>query len=325
MGGIVATSLLPSTNISAIVTMSTPHTLPPARFDPRMDRIYETNRQILLSDPTPIISLCGGATDMMIASESCILPELEPQTEIYRRTVFTSALEGAWTGVGHREMVWCHQVRWRVARAALELGAADSFAGSGLILDTWMRDGHILPPPVSANGFSLADGRAYKVLPADTRLVLKHPHQSLTHLLPIPRSSTSAKFLLFLSQGSIPPVSPHNPLPLQASIHLCHGTDVRHSICTPLHPETLKLIPNPTAMETFPVPDEGSDESEGVVLFKADIPSLDKLENRWIGVAIEDVDGRGWVVGGIDPGVEVRSDAGVLGICFCESTNIYKN
>jgi glycosylphosphatidylinositol deacylase len=78
-------------------------------------------------------------------------------------------------------------------------------------------------------------------------------------------------------------------------------------------------------METFPVPDEGSDESEGVVLFKADIPSSDTLENRWIGVAIEDVDGRGWVVGGIDPGVEVRRDAGVLGICFCESTNIYKN
>ncbi|KAG2349887.1 hypothetical protein BDR05DRAFT_259598 [Suillus weaverae] len=27
--------------------------------------------------------------------------------------IFTSALEGAWTGIGHREMVWCHQVRWR--------------------------------------------------------------------------------------------------------------------------------------------------------------------------------------------------------------------
>ncbi|KAG1782508.1 hypothetical protein EV702DRAFT_386529 [Suillus placidus] len=66
--------------------------------------------------------------------------------DFLRRTVFTSALEGAWTGVGHREMVWCHQmvrifcgyttrvtvvvyarlVTSLVARAALELGGANS-------------------------------------------------------------------------------------------------------------------------------------------------------------------------------------------------------
>lgn len=149
MGGVVATSLLPHANISAIITMSTPHTLPPARFDRRIERIYEHNRHSLLSDLTPILSLCGGATDLMVPSESCILPPAgvnDNDAEPFRRTVFTSALEGSWTGVGHREMVWCHQVRWRVARASLELGAARSASDRGIILDNWLRDGHTLPP-----------------------------------------------------------------------------------------------------------------------------------------------------------------------------------
>ncbi|TFY75199.1 hypothetical protein EWM64_g8816, partial [Hericium alpestre] len=36
MGGVVAASLLPHPHINALITMSTPHTLPPARFDSRM-------------------------------------------------------------------------------------------------------------------------------------------------------------------------------------------------------------------------------------------------------------------------------------------------
>lgn len=139
MGGIVATSLLPSNRISAILTMSAPHTLPPARFDARVDEIYHANTQTLFSDPTPMVSLCGGATDMMIPSESCILPPIAAG-HLYRKTVFTSALEGAWTGVGHQEMVWCHQVRWRIARAALKLGMANNPKGRGLVLDKWLRE-----------------------------------------------------------------------------------------------------------------------------------------------------------------------------------------
>lgn len=123
MGGVVATSLLPSSDISTIITMSTPHTVPPARFDSRIDDIYRKGKRVLDLDPTPVVSLCGGASDMMIPSESCILQQ-PSSGDIFRRTVFTSALEGAWTGVGHREMVWCHQVRWRVARAALEVGGS---------------------------------------------------------------------------------------------------------------------------------------------------------------------------------------------------------
>ena len=69
MGGVVATGLLPTSQIAAIITMSTPHSVPPARFDSRMDAIYSNSLERLDNDPTPILSLCGGITDTMIPSE----------------------------------------------------------------------------------------------------------------------------------------------------------------------------------------------------------------------------------------------------------------
>ncbi|KAJ7639288.1 PGAP1-like protein-domain-containing protein [Roridomyces roridus] len=282
MGGIVATSLLPSKDISAIITMSTPHTLPPARFDARIDFLYDRNRGVLERDPTPILSLCGGATDMMIPSESCVLPVTKAA---WRWTVFTSALEGSWTGVGHREMVWCHQVRWRVARAALELGAVASPAGRGVILDRWLRDGHALPPLGESRlpaGLSAA-----QTLPQNTPLVLKQPRGSSVHLLSAPTRPT--KFVLFVSEGVIAPVGPHKRGSLSVEVSSCDG-DLR---CGELRPTVLKLIPSPILGRPFPVPSEGSDESEGVVLFEADVQAGSN-----IAVEVEGGQGLGWVAGG---------------------------
>ena len=323
MGGIVATSLLPSTRISVIITMSTPHTLPPARFDSRIDELYRRNRLILDSDSTPILSLCGGATDIMIPSESCMLQKPDVET-VFRRTVFTSALEGAWTGVGHREMVWCHQVRWRVARAALEVGHGASPSERGVILDTWLRDGHALPPSIPRTGtdgeFSLPNSTEYKVLPMDMRLVLNDPRGSEMYLLPLPKASTSISILkavLFVSQGSIPPLFPKNRIPLQVTVFYCASSPVLEEagpICNTLQPSSLKLIPNPAPGKPFPIPDQGSDESEGVVLYEADIPVLDDESARktWLGVRIANADGRGRVVGGFSTAESLINSASTM-------------
>ena len=74
MDGVVATSLLPSLNISAIITMSTLHQPPPVRFGRCIAVIYDHNQAALATANTPILSLCGGATDLIVPSESCILP-----------------------------------------------------------------------------------------------------------------------------------------------------------------------------------------------------------------------------------------------------------
>ncbi|KAF6762055.1 PGAP1-like protein-domain-containing protein [Ephemerocybe angulata] len=278
MGGVVAASLLPSSNISAIITMSTPYTLPPARFDNVIDAIYSKNAGVLKNDPTPI---------------SCILPQNSQGG--YRRT--------RGPGVGHVEMVWCHQVRWRVARAALELGPYSTEKDRVGVLDKWLRDGHTLPASVIEPKPLAKDAAGTVIqLPQDKKMLVTIPRHDVTHLLPIPeeripegRKSGSARFTLMLSRGTIDAVGPQNPLPLRAFVYQCKGHDIAQSACLPVRPDVLKLIPTPVPNHLFPVPQSGSDESEGVVLFEAFLESLDPATTH-IAVKLENGDGRGWAI-----------------------------
>lgn len=247
----------------------------------------------------------------MIPSESCILPEALSTgngSKPCRRTIFSSALEGSWTGVGHREMVWCHQVRWRIARAALQLATASTASGRAIVLDTWLRDGQTLPPEYKPAMTPLAlEGTEY--LSPNVRLELRNPTGSRTYLVPAPGDTASGRrFLLYVSQGSIPPTAPHNPLPLRASIYAC-GTA---NTCQPLHADSLRLVPNPQPGRPFPMPDEGSEESEGVVVFEAVLPS----DCSSVAVRTEYGDGRGWVIGDFVPEETSVDSAGALGPYF---------
>jgi glycosylphosphatidylinositol deacylase len=242
---------------------------------------------------------------MLIPSESCILTQALNNT--FRRTVFTSALEGAWTGVGHREMVWCHQVRWRIARAALELGGADSLPSRATLLDKWLRDGHFLPPNALKTEYytlDTSDTASVEILAPGKNLLLMSPDISNTYLLPVGRdstSSTSQKFTVLVSRGSIYSVAPQNPLLLRVSIFSCTTSSTpSHSAlrCVTLEPDILKLIPNPIFGRVFPVPSEGSDESEGTVLYESHVPYTE-TEEQWIGVKVDGAEGQGWIAAGL--------------------------
>lgn len=242
---------------------------------------------------------------MLIPSESCILPQTSNNT--FRRTIFTSALEGAWTGVGHREIVWCHQVRWRVARAALELGGAKDLFSRTALLDKWLRDGHSLPPnSLKSEDYTLdsLDATLVETLAPGKNLLLRSPHISKTYLLPVKRDSTSItsqKFTVLVSQGSISSVSPQNPVPLRVSVFVCTTSPASsHSAlrCITLEPNILKLIPNPSSGKVFPAPDEGSDESEGTVLYESHVPYIETGE-QWVGIKLDGADGQGWIAAGL--------------------------
>lgn len=313
MGGIVATALLQeSEHISAIITMSTPHTLPPARFDHRIAKVYDRTKELLETSPTPILSLCGGATDMMIPSESCILPK-SPGEDVFRRTVFTSGLEGAWTGVGHIEMVWCHQVRWRVARAMLELTTASSILERGKVLDVWLRDGHTAPllNSLSTIGATERLEETYQFVDDGSRLFLTEPRSGDVHLMKIP---DNAVFTLFVSRGAIPPVSPQNPNGLRVSVLSCDMEDENGGIACnrALKPDEHRLIPNPAYGKTFPVPKQGSDESEGVVLFQV---AGSTISGRWVGIRVDEASGSGWILGDFDDAATIVVDTSLLGMC----------
>ncbi|KAH9988205.1 PGAP1-like protein-domain-containing protein [Russula vinacea] len=260
MGGVVATSLLPSPNISTIITMSTPHRIPPSRFDRRVAAIYEHNQVALTAADTPILSLCGGAADLMVPSESCILPEVV-NGNAYRRTIFSGALEGCWTGVGHQVIVWCHQVRWRVARAALELGAASSSVERGFVFDRWLHDGRsLLPAPGHPARLDLSQ-ETYAVLPSGPLTLRDLRKARAVNLVPVPEAN--------------------HPIKLWPMYW---------------HPTALKLIPNPSPEKPFPAPHEGVDESEGVVVFEAALPEHSN-KHRWVAVVYTANEERGWILG----------------------------
>ena len=242
---------------------------------------------------------------MLIPSESCILPQTSNNS--FRGTVFTSALEGAWTGVGHREMIWCHQVRWRVARAALELGGANNLPSRIALLDKWLRDGQVLPQDaLTAEHYTLdiSDTAPVEILAPRKNLLLKSPDISKTYLLPAKRdliSSASPKFTVLVSRGSISSVAPQSPFPLRVSIFSCTtSSPPPHSAlrCVTLKPDVLKLIPNPITGRVFPVPDEGSNESEGTVLYESHIPYIE-TEEQWIGIKVDGAEGQGWIAAGL--------------------------
>ena len=141
-------------------------------------------------------------------------------------------------------------------------------------------------------------------------LSLREPTHSRTYLLPV-ASGNSSQFALYVSRGSIYPISPRRPLPLRVSVHLCPAS--RDAVCPRLRPTALKLVPEPVPGRPFPVPNEGSDESEGVVVVVADMPPSAAEQEQHVAVTSEGADGRGWISAAFVSDEHIVSDVGVFG------------
>ncbi|KAI0251447.1 hypothetical protein BJV78DRAFT_1361586 [Lactifluus subvellereus] len=200
--------------------MSTPYKIPPARFDRRIATVFDHNQAALTIAETPILSL--------------------------------SALDGCWTGVGHQIMVWCHQVRWRAARAAMELGVASSIERR-FILDRWLRDGRSLPPALEYPTPLNLTQESYVVLLPGPLVLRNLRQQKAVYLGPVPEASSPTKLVAYVSEGSVLSMAPHHASSLSVSL---------------LFPGWRPLTPTASLGKPFPVPHEGVDESEGVVVFE---------------------------------------------------------
>ncbi|CAE6433307.1 unnamed protein product [Rhizoctonia solani] len=280
MGGIVALNALVSLDhralVRAVITMSSPHSLPPARLDREIEQVFDNSIKVLWDIPThnhtipgpPVLALCGGATDNMLPMESCMLPpppaKAGIEDTVYRRTVFTSGLDGTWTGVGHREMVWCHQVRWRVARASLELAIAEPDA-RGAILDRWFsgsmdpKASRRTPPPNTSQPVHIADG-----------YVSRRSLASGTTVFHFPIKTSGSRLVVLLSSGRIMGVAPEKEVVSDVIVDICPPGGMSEASCTLANPGSVRLIPNPSLAGLFPVPGEGVDESEGVVVWESE-------------------------------------------------------
>lgn len=135
MGGISARSMLTMPNyleksVNTIITMSTPHALPPAPFDSRMQQIYgdlnahwaRTYANSSVHSPlhdVSIVSIAGGGLDTIVSSDYTSIEGIVPPT--HGLTVFTSAIPGVWTCADHQAILWCDQFRKIIARTLLDI------------------------------------------------------------------------------------------------------------------------------------------------------------------------------------------------------------
>jgi glycosylphosphatidylinositol deacylase len=309
MGGIVATALLARDEfkapIRAVITMSTPALLSPVRFDRRMEDVYTSirNAQLGRLQPdqaqTPLVAICGGATDPQVGSEACAVPFSKAP---YRQTVYTTSAERVWTGVDHLAMVWCHQVRTLVARVALELANTPT-QNTVTTLQKWLmvdgtqvkHDPHLV---------DLTNVKSVYV-PIDGRLRISEPSAGL-HLLPVPPpteglASETHHFTLFVSGGN---VYNHRSESLpsdsfRVKVLSCDAPPPSVTLppCRTLGGE-VKLIPNPPRDAPFPAK-QGVPETEGLLTFEASVPASKK--EKWVGVMVEEGAHRGgWIVAGFD-------------------------
>ncbi|CAG8433285.1 4166_t:CDS:10 [Diversispora eburnea] len=136
MGGVVARTLFTMSNyqsgsINTILTMSSPHLMPPAPFDWQISKIYtdindfwrngysqSATSQNSLVDVT-LISIAGGNLDTVVCSDSANINSLVPASHGF--TVFTTSIPNVWTAMDHQCILWCNQLVKVVANSLLSV------------------------------------------------------------------------------------------------------------------------------------------------------------------------------------------------------------
>lgn len=131
MGGFIARVLptIPSFNgnrLSTIITLSTPHSTPPAPVDSTMVRLYrDVNRfwrqetlDGVLKD-VAVLSIAGGNLDNIVASDAASLYGIIPSSHGF--TVYSTGIPHVWTGADHMAILWCNQLVQKVAAAIIKM------------------------------------------------------------------------------------------------------------------------------------------------------------------------------------------------------------
>ncbi|GAA6061257.1 hypothetical protein JCM10212_000698 [Sporobolomyces blumeae] len=152
MGGIVARAALLDPryqphSISTLITLATPHLVPPVTVDAGVGRVYSSvnsfwrhgydlstealapseqarNLSRLARDELEdlvLVSIGGGVSDEMIASEATSLSTLVPPDDSNGFAVSTTAIPGVETPIDHLAILWCQQLMQTLAEAILSI------------------------------------------------------------------------------------------------------------------------------------------------------------------------------------------------------------
>ncbi|KAK4057876.1 GPI inositol deacylase [Microbotryomycetes sp. JL221] len=247
MGGIVARAALlhpnyQSGSISTLLTIATPHIVPPVTVDSGVDKVYNSINALWrdaygLSASTSstssssqlararaeladlvLVSVSGGVSDVTIASESASLSSILPPNDSHGFTVFTTAIPTVQTPIDHLAILWCQQLMQVVAHAMLSI--VDVRNPSGVVPRQERIDklsekllGALESRPKSIEGRQLElavleRGEAARNLKRGERLVVRqedHATKRVVYLLPVPTTMTygSTKVFSLLTSASI--------------------------------------------------------------------------------------------------------------------------
>ena len=137
MGGIATRLMLlqprlPRDSIKTVITLSTPHMMPPASFDSGIETVYSeingywqdtySKQDTTNLSDLVLISIAGGTADSQIASDYSGVAALCPSTNGF--TVLTSAVPSLFSSVDHVAMMWCDQLRQSIVSAMIRIGDA---------------------------------------------------------------------------------------------------------------------------------------------------------------------------------------------------------
>ncbi|KAI7862596.1 PGAP1-like protein-domain-containing protein [Spinellus fusiger] len=136
MGGVVARAMITLNNyqpgtINTIITLSTPHLLPPVNFDWKISKIYDAIHDAWSREwrggaattlnhlqDISLISVAGGTLDNIICSDSANVATFLPSTHGF--TVFSTTVPHVWTGTDHISILSCSQFIKILAKTMLE-------------------------------------------------------------------------------------------------------------------------------------------------------------------------------------------------------------
>lgn len=137
MGGIVARTMVTLPNyvdnsINTILTLASPHAASPLTFDGDLIRLYSGvdrfwydgyNLPLLVAHQRlanlSLVSITGGILDDTLPADYTTLGFLVPATNGF--TTYTTGISEVWTPIDHLAIVWCHQLRKRLAQVLLDI------------------------------------------------------------------------------------------------------------------------------------------------------------------------------------------------------------
>jgi hypothetical protein len=314
------------TVVKGIVTMSTPHALPPVSIDRGMERVYDEIEEFWAKgfgvgrgERPVLISICGGTADTQIASDGCALPrypsvDSKPDQDEDSRvedkgtfSVFTTGIHGVWTGVDHQAMVWCDQVRTRVAKVLLGMQARPR---KGSPSGERMRIARIARRELIGDVTDrLKGGRGGRIKPEiEVRLIDKDRpivRGKGIRKISCPLADSKGCIVELMGEFRVRGVGPEGKAPMEV-----YAAEEGGRTWIPTDLLVIEVLPpsapfGPDVQPiAFPLPSEGARSDEGLTYVKLKV----------VGDIIVDMDEGGWAVVGM---CVVGKGAHLVGVVLC--------